>query len=82
MQYTYFLQLKAREAFARRCFSAVVVLTLPVVGLLSICKMEKCVILLKAHNKAQDTWSINCIHNQKLHKVQNKALKKAQLSSY
>lgn len=42
VQYTYFLQLKEREDFARRCFSAVVVFTLPVVGLLSICKTEDC----------------------------------------
>lgn len=34
---TYFLQLKAREAFASFCFSSAVVFTLPVVGLLSIC---------------------------------------------
>lgn len=34
---TYFLQLKARLDFASRCFSAEVVVTLPVVGLLSIC---------------------------------------------
>jgi hypothetical protein len=40
--YTYFLQLKASEDFARRCFSAVVVFTLPVVGLVSICKREVC----------------------------------------
>lgn len=35
---TYFLQLNESEDFARRCFSAVVVFTLPVVGLVSICK--------------------------------------------
>ena len=34
---TYFLQLKAREALASLFFSASVLETLPVVGLLSIC---------------------------------------------
>jgi hypothetical protein len=34
---TYFLQLKARESFARCRFSAAVVFTLPVVGVLSVC---------------------------------------------
>ena len=34
---TYFLQLKARESFARRRLSAAVVFTLPVVGVLSVC---------------------------------------------
>ena len=37
MHCTYFLQLKARESFARCRFSAAVVFTLPVVGVLSVC---------------------------------------------
>jgi len=39
---TYLLQLKARDDFANRCFSATLVFTLPVVGLLSICGPQGC----------------------------------------
>jgi len=38
---SYVLQLKARDDLANRCFSITVVLTLPVVGLVSICAARK-----------------------------------------
>jgi len=60
VQNTYFLQLKEREDFARRCFSAVVVFTLPVVGLLSIWKTQVCQLSKSLDWTLHTWWSINC----------------------